>query len=177
MGKVIAERRQGELDVVLVHKLSAPFDPEYAIGAIDETGWTYLAPLAERLGENFPLIKREKTRQLETLKKRRAQYTPNRRPIDPQGRIAIIVDDGMATGSTMIAALHAVRARRPAELVCAVPVASPEAVDNVAPLADRVVCLQVPENFFGVGQFYRHFPAVEDSEVVDILARGSGTGA
>jgi len=172
MGKIIAERLRGEFDVVLAHKLAAPFDPEYAIGAIAETGWTWLSPAAEQLGEDFPLIREEKARQLNALTERRAQYTPGREAADPEGRIVIVVDDGMATGATMIAALHAVGARYPAELICAVPVASPEAIDNVTPLADRVVCLHTPENFFGVGQFYRHFPPVEDAEVIGILASG-----
>src|ERR1700737_693481 len=131
MGKIIAERLNGQFDVVLVRKLGALFDPEYAIGAVDETGWTYLAPVAGWLGEDFPLIMQKKAQQLEVLKARRAQYTSNRSPIDPQGRIVIVVDDGIATGSTMVAALHAVRARKPAELVCAIPVAPPESLELI----------------------------------------------
>ena len=81
----------------------------------------------------------------------------------------MVVDDGLATGATMIAALHAVRVRAPARLVCAVPVAAPDSLELVGPYADEVVCLEAPENFFAVGQFYQSFPQVEDEEVVALL--------
>jgi predicted phosphoribosyltransferase len=83
----------------------------------------------------------------------------------------IVVDDGLATGATMIAALHAARSKQPERLVCAVPVAAPDSLERVRPYADEVVCLEAPEEFFAVGQFYREFGQVEDDEVVDLLAR------
>jgi putative phosphoribosyl transferase len=82
----------------------------------------------------------------------------------------IIVDDGLATGATMIAALHAVRARAPAKLVCAVPVAADESLLKVGPYADDFVCLEAPHDFRAVSQFYRNFPQVDDAEVVELLA-------
>jgi putative phosphoribosyl transferase len=170
MGKIIADRLHGELDIVLVRKLGAPFDPEYAIGAIDETGWTYLAPFLKRHGEKFLFIKQKKAHALEVLRQRRAQYTPDRPPINPHGRVAIVVDDGIATGSTMIAALHAIRAKHPAELICAIPVAPPKSVERIKPMTERVICLYAPTDFLGVGEFYRDFSPVEDREVVKILA-------
>jgi predicted phosphoribosyltransferase len=91
--------------------------------------------------------------------------------VGPAGRVAIVVDDGIATGESMIAALHAVRSRRPARLVCAVPVAAPESLERMRPYTDEVVCLEAPEDFRAVGQFYRDFPQVEDAEVVALLAR------
>jgi putative phosphoribosyl transferase len=91
--------------------------------------------------------------------------------------VAIVVDDGIATGASMIAALHAVRAKQPARLVCAVPVAPPESIEQVRPYADEVVCLEKPEDFQAVGQFYRHFPQVEDEEVVVLLSRHAGAAA
>jgi putative phosphoribosyl transferase len=169
MGRVLADRLGGELDVVLVRKLRAPFSPEFAVGSIDETGWAYISEHAASAGADEAYLELEKAAQLEMLRKRRAQYTPARPPIDPKGRVAIVVDDGLATGSTMIAALHAARAKAPARLVCAVPVAAADSLERVRPYADEVVCLAAPENFYAVGQFYRDFQQVEDEEVVALL--------
>jgi predicted phosphoribosyltransferase len=169
MGHVIAQRLGGELDVVLVRKLRAPFSPEFAVGAIDETGWAYVAPHAHQAGADDAYLASEKAEQMATLRRRRAEYTPARPPIDPAGRVVIVVDDGLATGATMIAALHAVRARRPAKLVCAVPVAAQDSLEAVQPYADDVVCLHAPWDFGAVGRFYRNFDQVEDDEVIALL--------
>ena len=169
MGRTLADALQAQLDVVLVRKLGAPGNPELAVGAIDETGWAYIADYADEVGADPAYLEREKEKQLATLRKRRAQYTPHRHPVDPAGRIAIVVDDGLATGATMMAALHAVRAKRPERLICAVPVASPESLEKVKPHADEVVCLRAPWGFHAVGQFYRSFPQVEDEEVLALL--------
>jgi putative phosphoribosyl transferase len=169
MAKIIARELQGEVDVVLVRKLRAPGNPELAIGSIDETGWVYLAEHALHMaGQDH--IEREKKIQMEVMRERRAQYTPVRPPLDPAGRIVIVVDDGLATGSTMIAALHAIRAKKPAKLICAVPVAPPDTLEKVTPLADEMVCLQAPDLFYAVGQFYMDFPQVGDDEVIDLLS-------
>jgi len=170
MGRVLADELEGELDVALVRKLGAPYSAEFAVGAIDETGWAYVADHAAGAGADAAYLEREKRTQLEILRRRRAQYTPHRPPIDPMGRIAIVVDDGLATGATMIAALHAVRAKQPERLVCAVPVASPDSLELVRPDCDEVVCLEAPPGFFAVGQFYREFRQVEDDEVIELLA-------
>lgn len=178
MGRLLAQRLEGELDVVLVRKLRSPFSAEYAIGAIDETGWAYIAPHAHAAGATDRYIDEEKRAQLAVLRERRGRYTPGRAAVDPAGRTVIVVDDGLATGSTMLAALHAVRARAPERLVCAVPVASPQALDVVRPYADETVCLYAPDDFYAVGQFYRVFGQVEDEEAIAILAQaGQGTGA
>ncbi len=169
MGRVIAQQLGGELDVVLARKLHAPFLPEVAVGAVDESGWTYVSPHAGRLGADSDYVAQETRTQLQALRARRALYTPIRAPIDPAGRTVIVVDDGLATGATMVAALHGLRARHPARLVCAVSVASPEALALVRPLADEVVCLEAPPDFEAVGQFYRDFTQVEDDEVIRLL--------
>jgi len=173
MGRVLARELQGELDVVLVRKLSAPFSPELAVGAIDESGWVYIAEHAASTGADEAYLEREKRTQLETLSKRRAQYTPDRPPIDAKGRVVIVIDDGLATGATMIAALHAARAKRPEVLVCAVPVAAPDSLARVQPYADETVCLVAPPTFYAVGQFYGDFEQVEDEAVIAALAQSA----
>jgi predicted phosphoribosyltransferase len=170
MAKVIADELDGDLDVVLVRKLRAPRHAEFAIGSVDESGWVYLADYASSVGATQQYIAAEVSTQLELMRQRRAQYTPVRPPIDPASRVVIVVDDGLATGSTMLSALHAIRAKNPKELVCAVPVASSDALKKVEADADRVVCLSTPAHFQAVGQFYGEFSQVADEEVVAILA-------
>ena len=173
MGRIVAERLGGEFDVVLTRKLHAPGNPEFAIGAVDETGWIYRSEYAGETGASDRYVQAQAAAELETIRRRRAQYTPERPPVEPMGRVVIVVDDGLATGATMIAALHAIRMRRPARLICAIPVASPEAVERVRAYADEVVCLHTPAFFYAVGQFYRSFPQVDDAEVVAELRGAS----
>ncbi|HCX33924.1 MAG TPA: phosphoribosyl transferase [Rhodocyclaceae bacterium] len=170
MAKVIAQALHGELDVVLVRKLGAPGNPEYAIGAIDEGGWVYLSPWARAAGADAQYVEGVKRHELEILRARRARYSPLRTALDPAGRVVIVVDDGLATGATMIAALHGLRARGPKKLVCAVPVAPADSLDAVRPYCDELVCLHTPADFYAVGQFYADFGQVEDEEVVRLLA-------
>ena len=174
MGRALADDLQGELDVVMVRKIGAPHNPEFALGAVDESGWVYRNPWAGDAPAVQRHIEEESKVQLDVLRRRRARYTPGRAPVDMAGRVVIVVDDGLATGSTMIAALHALRSRKPARLICAVPVAPPDVLDKIGAFADEVVCLHTPADFQAVGQFYRHFDQVEDDEVIAVLQRGQG---
>jgi putative phosphoribosyl transferase len=167
MAKIIADALDGELDVILVHKLGDPEQPELAIGAIDESGNTVLSDWAAELDPEY--IEGEKRRQLSTLHERRARYTPQRAPINPEGRIVIVVDDGIATGSTMLAALRAVRAKNPKKLVGAVAVASPGAAQAMLHECDAMVCLNVPADFSAVGEFFDDFAQVSDEDVIEVL--------
>jgi predicted phosphoribosyltransferase/dienelactone hydrolase len=164
MGRIIADALGGELDVVLVRKLGAPANPEIAIGAVDEQGSVLLNDNAAwlRIGEAY--VEREARVQLARIRERRARFGGGgMAALD--GRTAIVVDDGLATGSTMEAALRSVRARHPARLVCAVPVAAPESLRRIERLADEVVCLATPSPFKAVGLYYRDFASVSDEEV------------
>ena len=174
MAKTIAGALEGDLDVVLVHKLGAPGNPELAVGAVDETGHLYLNEHVWELGIDDDYLEEEKQAQLTMLRQRRAQYTPVRPPLDPAGRIVIVVDNGIATGASMIAALRAVRAKRPAKLIAAVAVAPAETVARMWAEADEVVCLYAPDHLYAVGQFFADFSPVSDEQVIAIL-RQSGT--
>jgi len=143
--------------------------PEVAIGAVDETGLAYLSPYAATLGIAPQYVKDEIKLQMKTLKARRQQYSQIRAPIPVQGRVVIVVDDGLATGATMMSALKAVRQHHPQRLVCAIPVASPDALSKIKPLADETVCLHAPEDFMAVAQFYQQFPQVDDAQVMASL--------
>ncbi len=169
MAQAVAHALKGELDVVLVRKLRAPHQPELAMGALDESGQVFMSRQANYFGADAAYLAQEKAAQLATIQQRRAQYQQLGPPISAAGRVVIVVDDGLATGATMMAALRSVRLAKPLKLICAVPVSPPDTLARVAELADEVVCLQAPDDFEAVGQFYRNFPQVSDAEVVDIL--------
>ena len=169
MGRIIADRLEGDLDILLTRKLHAPDDPELAIGAVDESGCVRVSEAARRAGVDADYIQARAGEQAAEIRRRRALYTANRSPIDPRGRVVIVVDDGVATGATMMAALQALRLQHPRRLICAVPVASREAAAKVRGIADDAVILRTPVVFDAVSQFYGRFPQVEDEEVIAAL--------
>jgi predicted phosphoribosyltransferase len=177
MGKILAEALGGELDVALVRKLGAPGNPELAIGSVAENGEIAISEWTRRSGISEDYIEREARRQLATLAERRRLYTPGRQAIDVAGRVVIVLDDGVATGSTLSAALELARARGPARLVAATAVAPPEALPRLTRLADEVVCLASPRSFEAVSLFFDDFSQVTDHEVIAILSACSRLSA
>lgn len=172
MGRLIADALEGDLDVVLVRKVGAPGNPEYAIGTISEDGSVALEAAARHYREEA--VTRETQKQQALLEERRRLYTPVRAPIDPKGRIVVVVDDGSATGATMAAALTTLRSRAPQKLIAAMGAAPPDTVARLETLADEVVCLETPWNFMAVGQFFADFRQVEDEEVIALLGNAHG---
>lgn len=171
VGYEIARALGAPLDVILTHKVGAPENPEYAIGAVSEIGEVELNE-AEIRSAGIPRaeIEAEVARQRAEIERRKQLYRDGR-PLPPlAGRVVVVTDDGIATGFTIGAALRAVRGARPAELVLAVPVAPAEALAELSPLADRVVCLATPEPFWAVGLWYRTFEQTSDERVRDLLA-------
>jgi len=172
MARIIADALDGELDVVLVRKLRAPAQPELAIGAVDEAGAVLKGRYFDMASDEY--MRGEIRTQREILRKRRELYTRAHPAIDPADRVVIIVDDGVATGSSMLAAIASVRARKPHRLIAAIGVAPPDTLARLRSEADEVVCLHSPEDFYAVGQFFEDFSEVTDEMVVAALSTKKG---
>jgi predicted phosphoribosyltransferase len=167
VGGEVARALDAPLDAVVARKLRAPGNPELAIGAVAEGSGVYLD---ERSGVSPEYIEREVAAQRLEIARRVQVYRQGRPLPDLRGRTVIVVDDGIATGATVIAALRAIREHAPAHMVVAVPVAPPESIARLAREADEVVCLAAPGAFYAVGQFYDSFAQVNDDEVNTVLA-------
>jgi len=168
----IARRLAAPLDVVFVRKLGAPYEPELAIGAVTDGAEPELvlnAKLVHALALDADYIEVEAARERAAIEQRRSAYEGLRPSVDPAGRAVIVVDDGVATGMTMQAALRSVRRRHPSRLVAAAPVASREAVTMLRREADDVVCLSAPRRFLSVGSFYRSFAQVTEEDTIQLL--------
>ncbi|MDZ7851186.1 MAG: phosphoribosyltransferase family protein [Halomonas sp.] len=172
MGRLIADALEGDLDVVLVRKVGAPGNPEFAIGAVSEDGSVALKETAKHFRDEA--VSRETQKQQELLEERRQRYTPVRAPIDPKGRVVVVVDDGSATGATMEAALSTLQSREPKTLIAAMGAAPPDTVKRLETLADEVVCLEIDPDFRAVGQFFAEFGQVEEDEVIELLGSEHG---
>jgi putative phosphoribosyl transferase len=178
----VAARLAAPLDVVIVRKLGAPAQPELAIGALvdgDHPEEVLNPDLIELAQVPRSYVEREAARQLVEIRRREALYRPGSPPLQLRGRTVIVVDDGIATGASIRAALRAVRRAAPERLVLAVPVAPPDTVASLRSEVDDLVCLHSPEDFAAVGQFYDDFSQTTDDDVIRLLnaARRSAPSA
>lgn len=168
----IAETLKLPLDIFVVRKLGLPGHEEFAIGAIASGGARVLnQDLIHRLSIDDKLVEQIVAREQKELERRERTYRGQYPASDFQGQTLILVDDGMATGSSMHAAIMALREQRPAALIVAVPIAARSTCDELASFADEVVCLETPLNFRAVGLWYRDFSQVTDEEVIDLIER------
>lgn len=167
----VARALGAPLDLMLVRKIGAPMQPELALGAVADGGETVLNPeIVAATGASDAFIAQARGDELAEIERRRARYLAGRAPLDPAGRTAIVVDDGLATGATARAALRALRRRGAARLILAVPVAPPEVVEALRREAEEVVCVLEADLWRGVGGFYADFHQLHDEEVTAILA-------
>ncbi len=170
LGAQIARALGMPLDLVIPRKIGHPLSPEYGIAAVTESGELVTNPW-EVSQVDSAWFKRAVARERAEAERRRARYLGGRAPLPLEGKIAILVDDGVATGLTLEAAIRDVRRRRPARLVAAVPVAPADTAERLRAQVDDFVALDVPELYLGaVGAYYDHFPQVSDEEVIALLA-------
>jgi putative phosphoribosyl transferase len=170
IGRDVAIAVGGDLDLVVPRKVGAEGNPEYAIGAVMHDGTLYLNPEALRItGASPDYVEAEKVKEMREAARRLEAYRGGRREPAIEGRIVIVVDDGIATGATMIAALRWVRSRGARMAAAAAPVAPPSTLAELGREADRVICPQAPEPFYAIGEFYEKFGQVSDEEVEETL--------
>jgi len=171
----VADRLGVPLDIVIPRKVGAPGNPELGLGAVAEGVEVLDERLIRILGVSEEYLRREIAEQQEEIRRRSSAYRKGRPPAEPAGKIAIVVDDGIATGGTATAAVRWARRAGASRVILAVPVAPPDAVARLREEADEVRTLATPEPFYAVGQWYQDFPQVSDNEVVDLLSpRGKG---
>ena len=177
VAEVVARTLGVPLDVVVPRKVGAPGNPELGLGAV-APGVRVLDPwLIERLGVTEEYLEREiAAEETETIRRLRV-YRGDRPPLDLTGKTAVVIDDGVATGGTAVAALRWARAQGAGGVVLAVPVAPPQTMERLRHEADEVVALATPEPFFAVGEWYRRFDQISDEEVIEALRRAAGTAA
>ncbi len=177
IGVEVARALGAPLDVLAVRKLGAPGNLELGVGAVAEDGTGVLDPWsAGAVGMTEAVLEATLARESRELRRRVERYRDGRPPIDVRGRTVIIVDDGLATGLTDLAAVRALRKRGARRIIVAVPVGSSEAVSMLAEETDRVVCLTVPARLLGVGMWYRDFMPVSDEQVLALLAEAAEDG-
>ncbi|MEM2910259.1 MAG: phosphoribosyltransferase [Nitrososphaerota archaeon] len=171
VGYYVAKELGCPLDVIVPRKLGAPFQPELAIGAVAEDGTTVLnEDLVNSMGVSQQYIEKKVKEEVAEIKRRISLYRSGKEAIPVKDKIVVLVDDGLATGATIKAAISYVKKLGPKALVVAVPVAPPETIRSLRQEVDKVICLSTPEPFYAIGQFYEEFEQVEDEEVIRLLS-------
>lgn len=172
VAKEVAKILKCELDIIIPRKLRSPFNPELAFGAIsDDDSLVIDESLVSLLNISQEFIEQEKKTQLEEIKRRRKKYSMDKLLPDMKGKTVILVDDGIATGATMKAGVISVKKKKPEKIIVAIPVASPQSVEELKEITDEVICLYAPAYFAAVGQFYTEFSQTSDDEVIEILKK------
>lgn len=173
VGFEVARALDVPLDLVIPRKIGAPAEPELAIGAVAGSGEVRVldSNLVRYLGVSQSYIDEEVERQVKEIERRSRLYRGDKPLPDVSQKTVIVVDDGIATGSTMMAAVRWLKTRHPKKLVLAVPVAPPETVQKFIPEVDEIVVLETPQDFFAVGAWYRNFEQTTDDEVANLLKR------
>jgi putative phosphoribosyl transferase len=170
----VAVALKAPLDLLLVRKIGLPFAEEVALGAVVDGGEIFIdRDMQTAHGVSQRYVDEEIARQFKEIERRRERYLAGKKPTLLTGRNVIIIDDGIATGATMRVAVRAVRKQKPASIVLAVPVAPPDALEDVGSGVDKIVCLHSPPMFGAVGRFYEDFHQLEDAEVTLLMERAA----
>ncbi len=166
----VAIRLRCPMDVIIPRKIGAPFQPELAVGAVTEDGTIYVnKDIVAAIGVSESYLEGEAQSQLREIKRRAQVYRKGALPAEVSGKTAILVDDGVATGATMKAAILSLKKYSPKKIIIAVPVGAKETIDEFRKQVDEIVCLHVPESMYAIGEFYRNFEQTTDQEVVSFL--------
>lgn len=171
VGAEIAKAFELPLDIVVSRKIGAPGNPEFAIGAVSEKSEPILDIRTVReYGISKEYISKEAILARLEIKRRNTLYRQGRKPLNLKNKIVILTDDGIATGATMESAVLEIREQNPKEIILAIPVAPPDAIEKFKDKVNKIICLSTPSPFFAVGNFYENFEQVSDEEVIELLS-------
>jgi predicted phosphoribosyltransferase len=173
MGYTIAHQLGLPLDIIMVKKIGHPYNPEYAIGSVSLTD----VILTDTQEATDAYIQQEVVSIRKAMKEKYSLFMGDRKPVELKGKIAILVDDGLATGNTMLACVEQVRKSHPHKIIVAVPVASDRAFELIERKADELICLYTTSDFYAVGQFYEQFDQVTDEEVIEFIKKSAPVAA
>ncbi len=166
IGAEVAKTLNSPLDIIVTRKIGAPMNPEYAVAAVS----AHEMIISPRENPNPEYLQDEARKERQEIQRRLKEYRGSKPEIDLKNKMAILVDDGLATGLTMEVAIKEVKLQNPAKIIIAVPVAPPETVENLKPKVDEIIVLNIEPMFFAVGQFYEEFPQISDDEVKKLLS-------